>query len=217
MTRPETGRLVGGVFLSVAIATFYVSAIGWSHAGSSAGAVQGSTPWPALVVSARALAWPGLLASRVGFGCTWIAVLAGVIGTGWWFLILWRTSLRFSRAAIACSLLAIPAAVYFGMAWLYLWALPVPQPAMVIPRTEAEVGTSIEFYRVGYETGYRAGMINNWAVPDGTFPSGFGRGLWEGYADGLGEWLRLSCWSCTPAPLIGKWPRDELQHGRFRP
>lgn len=217
MTRPEIGRLVEGIFVSVAVAAFYVVAIGWSRDGSSAAAIQSSASWPALAVGARALAWPGLLASRVGFGYTWIAVLAASTGTAWWFLILWRRSLRSPRVAMACSLLAIPAAVYFSMAWVYLRVLPVPQPALVTAQAEADVGTSIESYRIGYETGYRAGMIDNWAVPDGTFPSGFGRGLWEGYVHGLGEWLRLSCWSCTPARRLAQWPKDGSQGRGVRP
>lgn len=208
-TRPEAGRLVGGILVSVAVAILYASAIGWSQDGSSAAAIASSTPWPELVVGARALAWPGLLASRVGFGDTWVAVLLAAIGTGWWFLVLWRWTARSPRLVTSLSFLALPAVVYCGVALLYLRVLPVPQPAMVIPQAEAEVGTATEPYRVGYETGYRAGMINDWAVPDGTFPSGFGRGLWDGYSHGLGEWLRLSCWSCTAAPRLGERPKEE--------
>lgn len=137
-----------------------------------------------LLLGLRALMWPGLLLSRLGLAL-WTIVPILLISS----LSLLRSLQRHTPKWSWLPKLVAP--LYLAVALVYCFWLPVPRPARALPNVADSPPESAEDFEIGFDAGYRGGMLNLWSRPNGVASEALGRGLWTGYLQGLGEWRRL--------------------------
>jgi hypothetical protein len=146
--------------------------------------------WGLVGIGLRVLAWPGLAWSRLGFSHGWLAVGSTLLALGLTARFLGVGGPRFhwrSRPVFAVLLLAS----YCLFALLYVFVLPIPIPAYSIYHLQHGKDVEALEFMAGYEAGYRAGMVDDWGIPNGGLSRAVAEGLWQGYLHGLREWEGL--------------------------
>ena len=154
------------------------------------------SPAENLAFAARLLVWPGLLAGRLGFVHTWLALVVTALA-----LVLIVRSLASRMGFTRATTLALAAFVLAGV--LYVFFLPVPRPASSLLVENRE---DLDEYIAAYQVGYRGGMIDMFIAPEPPMPQAVARGLWSGYFAGVHEWEGL-----IPGVLRGAYTDVEFR------